>query len=198
MRKLAVLLLLILSACGPSQEEIDDTATPGYCRGSDDSVADCRLDGLFDPWIAGGGVQHLSIDDYKVEVFPLLLPSRSDAEKVRFGYLQFTSREPKRNPETQDVFRAWWSAEPAGEPLEGSGCEWWEQRARGSMYWTQDSDIAEPNVCNLGTTERIIFLNFETRCLPGRYRGAGVCDADNPQKRADGYRFEVTRSLKGY
>lgn len=198
MRKLAILLPLMLSACGPSQEEIDNTVISGYCTGNDDSVADCRLDGVFDPWIAGAGVQHLSINDNKVEVFPVLLPSRSEAENVRFGHLQFRSPEPLRNPETQDVFRAWWSAESAGEPLEGSGCEWWDQRASGSMYWTQDPDISESNVCNLGTTERIVYLNFETRCVPARYRGAGVCNADNSQKRADSYQFAVTRSLKGY
>lgn len=198
MRKLAILFPLMLSACGPSQEEIDKTAASEYCAGHDDSVAECRLDGVFDPWIASAGMRALSIDDYKVQVFPLSLPSRSEAENVRFGHLQFTSREPKRNPETQDVFRAWWSVEPAGEPMEGSGCEWWEYRARGSMYWTQDPDISESKVCNLGATKRTVYLNFETRCIPSRYRGAGICDADNPQKQANSYQFAVTRSLKGY
>jgi hypothetical protein len=172
----------------------------GYCTGNDDSVADCRTDGVFDPWIASAGEKELYIEDKKTETFAFLLPSRYDSDSqadiTRYGYLQFTSPEPQRDPVTQDVFRAWWSVEPNGEPLAGGGCEWLAVRARGYMYWTQDPDLVGDSVCNLGTDERVMYLNFETRCVPSRYDG--FCDADTPQKSSRSYQFDVARYVKGY
>jgi hypothetical protein len=172
----------------------------GYCTGNDDSVADCRIDGLFDPWVAGTGERAIWIEGGKVEVFPFLLPSRYDADSnadlVRYGFLQFTAAERRRDPASEDVFHAWWSVEPNGAPLEGRGCEWWSQQARGYMYWTQDADVSG-GACYLGTSERVLYLNYETRCYAPAYR-AGVCNAETPQRSTRTYQFDVARRWKGY
>lgn len=172
----------------------------GYCTGNDDAVADCRIDGLFDPWVAGTGENAIWIEGGKVEVFPFLLPSRYDTDKyadlVRYGLLQFTAPERRRDPASEAVFHAWWSVEPNGAPLDGRGCEWWAQQARGNMYWTQDADVSG-GACYLGASERVLYLNFETRCYAPAYR-SGVCDADNPQRSMRSYQFDVARRWKGY
>ena len=175
-----------------------DVSTDGYCAGNDDDLADCRTDGLFDPWVAGAGEVPIWIRDKKVEVFAFSLPARSANEDVRYGYLQFTTPEAKRDPATQDVFRAWWSATPNGAVLPGGSCEWWTDVARGYMYWTQDEALLGRGACVLGTESRVLYLNFETRCAEARYKGRGTCDSENPQKSSAVYQFDVARYLKGY
>ena len=62
----------------------------------------------------------------------------------------------------------WWSETPNGAPLPGEKCEVWLSQARENVLWTQD-DTLSAAACDLGTESRILYLNFETRCLPERY-----------------------------
>jgi hypothetical protein len=90
----------------------------------------------------------------------------------------------------------WWSETPNGAPLSGEKCEFWDVQARANVFWTQDSSLASA-ACYLGAESRILYLNFETRCLPARYR-PGACDAENLQKSKDVYQFDAARYVKGY
>jgi len=172
------------------------TDTSGYCVGNDDDLADCRVDGVFDPWIASSGEVPIWIRDRKTEVFAFTLPARSDAEDVRFGYLQLTTPERSRDPVTEDIFHMWWSETPNGAPLSGDKCEIWDAQARINMVpWSQDPTLAA-HTCYLGATSRVLYLNFETRCFPTRFKR--TCDSDNLQKSSGVYQFDVARYLKPY
>ena len=173
------------------------TDTSGYCADNDDDLADCRTDGVFDPWIATAGEVPIWIRDKKTEVFAFTLPARTEAEDVRYGYLQLTTPEPKRDPVTQDIFHVWWSETPNGSPLSGTKCEIWAVQARETIFWTQDPDPAYRSAaCYLGADPRVLYLNFETRCLPARYNG--TCDSDNLRKSSAVYQFDAARVIKGY
>jgi hypothetical protein len=173
------------------------TNTTGYCAGNDDDLADCRVDGLFDPWMASTGEVPIWIRDKKTEVFAFTLPARAEWESVHYGYLQLTSPEAKRDPVTQDIFHMWWSETPNGSPLGGSKCEIWASQARENVFWTQDPDPAyRSSACYLGAEARVLYLNFETRCLPARYKG--TCDSDNLRKSSAVYQFDAARIIKGY
>ena len=170
--------------------------TTGYCAGNDDDLADCRLDGVFDPWIVATGEVPIWIRDKKTEVFPFTLPARSDNKDVRYGYLQLTTPERSRDPVTEDIFHMWWSETPNGAPLSGEKCDIWDDQARINMVpWSQDPALAA-HTCYLGAESRVLYLNFETRCFPVRYKG--TCDSDNLQKSKGVYQFDVARYLKGY
>jgi hypothetical protein len=154
------------------------------------------LDGVFDPWIASTGEVPIWIRDKKTEVFAFTLPARSDAEDVRFGYLQLTTPERSRDPVTEDIFHMWWSETPNGAPLSGDMCEIWDAQARINMVpWSQDPTLASGS-CYLGAESRVLYLNFETRCYSGRYKG--TCDSDNLRKSRAVYQFDVARYVRGY
>ena len=91
----------------------------------------------------------------------------------------------------------WWSETPNGAPLPGEKCEVWLSQARENVLWTQD-DTLSAAACDLGTESRILYLNFETRCLPERYLPSGACDDETPRKSDIVYQFDAARIVKGY
>ena len=172
-----------------------------YCYGADYALVDCEPSRNFDPWIASTGEKHYWIRNRLTFAIPFTLPHRTHehASKAKFGYFQMTASERKRNPETEDIFRVWFSEEPNGVPLGGKGskCEKWMVKARGYIYWTQDADLAaEANVCFLGHSEKVLYANFETACYAGRYKGE--CSDENKQKSHKSYQFDVARQVRGY
>ena len=180
---------------GSSGSGSTDSST--YCAGNDDDLADCKATQNFDPWMTGAGEVPIWIRNKLTEVFAFTLPARSDATNVRYGYLQMTTPEGERNPYAEDVFHAWFSTTPNGAVLSGTKCEFFGRYARGDFYWTQDPSLAN-QVCYLGAEERVLYLNFETRCYEDLYRGSGTCTADSKLKSGSTYQFDVSRRLKEY
>jgi hypothetical protein len=180
---------------GSSGSGSTDSST--YCAGNDDDLADCKATQNFDPWMTGAGEVPIWIRNKLTEVFAFTLPARSDATNVRYGYLQMTTPEGERNPYAEDVFHAWFSTTPNGAVLSGTKCEFFGRYARADFYWTQDPSLAG-QVCYLGAEERVLYVNFETRCYEATYRGSGTCTADNKLKSSSTYQFDVSRRLKEY
>jgi len=185
-------------------ESTNDGYTPEpdtgeYCYGADYSFVECDASRNFDPWIARTGEKNYWIRNRLTLAIPFTLPARGAALDARFGYFQMTAPERKRDPETEDIFRVWFSEEPNGVPLggKGSNCEKWMVQARGYLYWTQDADLAaDANVCFLGHSENVLYANFETACYAPRYEGE--CSETNRQKSYRSYQFDVARGVKGY
>ncbi len=170
-----------------------------YCYGADYSLVDCDPSRNYDPWIASTGEKHYWIRSGLTFAIPFTLPSRESASDTRYGFFQMTSPEVKRDVYTEDVFRVWFSEEPNGVPLDGSGgkCEKWMVRAKGYLYWTQDPDLAtDAGVCFLGNSEKVLYANFETACYAPRYEGQ--CSDTNKQKSYSPYQFDVARGVRGY
>jgi hypothetical protein len=178
---------------GSSGSGSTDSST--YCAGNDGDLSDCKASQNFDPWVAGTGETPVWIRKGLTEVFPFTLPARSDYPSVKYGYLQMTSPERERDPAKEDVFHAWFSETPNGAPLGGAKCEIYLRQARDNFYWTQDPRYAKA-ACYLGDTERVLYVNFETRCYVGAYTGSGTCTADNKLKSLATYQFDVARRLK--
>jgi hypothetical protein len=178
---------------GSSGSGSTDSST--YCAGNDGDLSDCKASQNFDPWVAGTGETPVWIRKGLTEVFPFTLPARSDYPSVKYGYLQMTSPERDRDPAKEDVFHAWFSETPNGAPLGGAKCEIYLRQARDNFYWTQDPRYAKA-ACYLGDTERVLYVNFETRCYVGAYTGSGTCTADNKLKSLATYQFDVARRLK--
>ena len=181
------------SGSGGSGSGSTDSST--YCAGNDDDLADCKASQNFDPWVAGTGETPIWIRKGLTEVFPFTLPARSENPTIKYGYLQMTSPERERDPATDDVFHAWFSETPNGAPISGNRCDIYLRQARDSFYWTQDSRYAK-QVCYLGEAGRVLYVNFETRCVVGAYTGSGSCTADSKLKSNATYQFDVSRRLK--
>ena len=181
------------SDSGSSDSGSTDSST--YCAGNDDDLADCKASQNFDPWVAGTGETAIWIRKGLTEVFPFTLPARSENPTIKYGYLQMTSPERERDPATEDVFHAWFSETPNGAPISGNKCDIYLRQARDSFFWTQDSSYAN-QVCYLGEAGRVLYVNFETRCFVGEYRGSGSCTADSKLKSTATYQFDVSRRLK--
>jgi hypothetical protein len=171
------------------------TDSSSYCAGNDDDLADCKASQNFDPWIAGTGETPVWIRNGLTEVFPFTLPARSENPTLQYGYLQMTTPERARDPYKEDVFHVWFSETPNGAPISGTKCEYYGRQARKEFYWTQKAQYAN-QVCYLGDAERVLYLNFETRCLVGVYAGSGACTADNKLKSTSTYQFDVSRRVK--
>ena len=169
--------------------------TEGYCAGYDPTLADCTADQNFDPWIAGTGENPYFIRNRLTEVFPFTLPARSEALSTRYGYLQLTTGERKRDAVSEDIFHMWFSETPNGPVLKGTKCEWYGTQAKTYFYWTQDSKLAN-QMCDLGQSSRLLYVNFETRCYEDLY--SGTCNADNLRKSSAKYQFDVSRRLRSY
>jgi|SaaInlStandDraft_1057018.scaffolds.fasta_scaffold43007_4 hypothetical protein len=187
-----------------ADEVADGPATPvvyvdesEYCYGADYAVVDCDASRNYDPWVASTGERAYWIRNQLTISIPFTLPSRDDADDVRYGYFQMTSPQSRRDPATDDVFRVWFSSEPNGEPLGGRGskCEKWLVQARGNFHWTQDQSLSG-QLCFLGETAKVLYANFETACYAPRYEGS--CSDTNKQKSASSYQFDVARLVKGY
>lgn len=171
------------------------TDSSTYCAGNDDDLSDCKASQNFDPWIAGTGETPVWIRNGLTEVFPFTLPARSENPTVKYGYLQLTSPERERDPADEDVFHVWFSETPNGAPISGTKCEWYGRQARDNFYWTQNPQY-EVQICYLGDAERVLYVNFETRCYVGAYFGEGTCTADNKLKSTATYQFDVSRRVK--
>jgi subtilisin-like proprotein convertase family protein len=165
-----------------------------YCGGLDTNLAECSVNTHFDPWLNNTAAQAFVIRDKLTRSVPFTLPSRAVAENVEYGYLAFTTFEPARTGTIDDVFHVWFSTEPNGTPLEGTYCEKYLDAAEGSLYWTQDTGYQ--GICYLGESERLLYVNFETRCSPLRY--PGICDDLNKNKSSKTYQFEVSRQYQRY
>lgn len=48
-------------------------------------------------------------------------------------------------------------------------------------------------MCCIGTQERTLYVNYETRCAPGYYEGR--CDDENKQKSDETFQFDVARRV---
>ena len=165
-----------------------------YCEGLESELAECSVDSNFDPWLDNTGSQTFVIQDKLTRSIPFTLPSRSVAAIVEYGYLEFTTAEPARTGTIDDVFHVWFSTQPNGAALGGTFCEKYLDVAEGAFYWTQDSEYQ--GSCYLGESEKVLYLNFETRCSPLRY--PGICDDTNKNKSSRTYQFEVTRGYQRY
>lgn len=172
-----------------------EVPTEGYCAGFDPDLADCQEDQNFDPWIAGTGEVAYWIRNRLTEVFPFTLPARADAADTHYGYLQLTTGERKRNAANEDIFHMWFSETPNGPVLEGTNCEWYGTQAKTYFYWTQDESL-KGDMCFLGEDSRLMYVNFETRCMEMFY--SGTCNADNLRKSSSKYQFDVSRRIRGY
>ena len=129
------------------------------------------------------------------EVFPFTLPDRADHPEIRYGYLQLTTGERKRDAAKEDIFHMWFSETPNGPVLSGKDCEWYGTQAKTYFRWTQDQSLAK-DICFLGTESRTLYMNFETRCMPKYY--AGTCGPGDLKKSSVKYQFDVSRRLQGY
>ena len=183
------------SSAGNSGGTGTEVPTDGYCAGYDPSAADCQVDQNFDPWIAGTGEKPYWVRNGLTEVIPFTLPARSDASDIRYGYLQLTTGERKRDATQDDIFHMWFSETPNGPVLEGTKCEWYGTQAKTYFYWTQDSSLAG-EMCDLGTRSRILYVNSETRCYEPLYSGS--CSETSKQKSSAKYQFDVSRRIQGY
>jgi hypothetical protein len=168
-----------------------------YCYGADYALVDCDASRNYDPWIASTGEKAYWLRNQLTISIPFTLPSRDDADNVRYGYFQMTTPQPRRDPVKSDVFRVWFSSEPNGDPLGGGGsrCEKWLVQARGNFLWTQDQSLSS-QACFLGHESRVLYANFETACYAPRYEGS--CSDTNKQKSASSYQFDVARLVRAY
>ena len=173
----------------------EDVPAEGYCAGYDPNLADCQADQNFDPWIGGTGEVPYWIRNRLTEVFPFTLPARADAADTHYGYLQLTTGERKRDAATEDIFHMWFSETPNGPVLEGTNCEWYGTQAKTFFYWTQDETL-QGDMCFLGEDSRLMYVNFETRCMEAFY--SGTCNANNLRKSSRKYQFDVARRIRGY
>ena len=172
-----------------------DVPTDGYCAGYDATLADCKEDQNFDPWIAAGGEKPYWIRNSLTEVFPFTIPDRAEASDVFYGYLHLTTGERKRDAAKEDIFHMWVSESPNGPVLAGTDCEWYGTQAKTSWKWTQDASVAD-QICFIGAESRTLYMNFETRCYEKYY--SGTCNDDNLRKSSAKYQFDVSRRLKYY
>ena len=169
--------------------------TGSYCAGYDGRETDCDPAVNFDPWAFGKGEEAYVIANRLTKSVPFTLPSRSDAGQVRYGMLQLTTSESRREPADEDIFHMWFSTTPNGSPIEGKECEWYTTQARGYVYWTQDESL-KSEMCFLGSYSRVLYVNFETRCYAPFYNG--TCDDWNKRKSSRSYYFDVARKIKSY
>ena len=172
----------------PEAEGTDLVSETVYCEGNDPSRADCDPERAYDPWIASAGEVPYWIRDGLTLVIPFVATYEP---AVEYGYFQLTSPEPVRERET-DIFHIWLSETPDGPVLEGIDCEWYSLQARGYVYWTQRTELAD-QACYLGDVPRVLYLNAETRCHPTYYDG--LCDDDNRQKSDRTYQFDIARRV---
>ena len=164
-----------------------------YYELNDAELRTCDPDINFDPLYIGRPYEDAVITQRKTLSYPFTLPARSQAKGVAYGYLRFVSTEPARSGESDDYFHAWVSEVPNGPVLDGfEDCELYQEQADGYMYYTQDT--SQRRMCYLGTESRVLYMNFETRCLPGIF--PGVCDEMNKRKSNRTYRFRVSRGYK--
>jgi len=99
-----------------------------------------------------------------------------------------TSPEPGFTDNRQ--FWMWISKTPGGQVLDGAECSKFMARARGGMYWTQNSKwISGDRICYLGPSETLLYLNF-TACMSDGFACIGPI--------ASHYSFNVRRSYKIY
>jgi hypothetical protein len=63
------------------------------------------------------------------------------------------------------------------------------------FYWTQDESL-KGDMCFLGEDSRLMYVNFETRCMEMFY--GGTCNEVSLQKSSRKYQFDVSRRIRGY
>ena len=164
-----------------------------YCDGADPLLVDCDPEVNYDPWLVDGGERHYWIRDGKTLSFPFTVETNPE---VYYGYFQITSGERKRDKYTEDIFHLWISETPNGPVLNDGDpdCEHYNERAQTNFKWHQNTgDPLVDGMCDVGTTERVLYANFETRCVALFYEG--ICDDDNLQKSLATYQFDVARRL---
>ena len=144
----------------------DTTQTGTYCSGGS-SLVSCDAAVNLDVWWLKQGFYDLptpvTIPARKILSMPFTTRTSSDDKGViNLSGLSAT-------PEFQSVdpyrFRAWFSEVPGGAKLSDAKCELvalvpYEV----NMEWNQGNPSRFS--CDLGTTERVLYLNFEARCIP--------------------------------
>jgi len=180
-------------------EEVVDRATgeteevKKYYELNDIELRICTPDVNMDPLYIGGPEEEIVIEPDMTMSYPFTLPARADVPEAAYGYLQFTTGEPVRSGIADDYFRVWVSEVPNGPVLDGlEDCELYQDQADGYFYYTQDD--RQRRMCYLGTESRILYMNFETRCIPDLYQG--VCDDMNKRKSGRYYGLDAARGYK--
>jgi len=161
-----------------------------YCEDNVPELSNCDPDRHYDPWTSQVRQVSYWIRDQKTESFPFTVIYDPD---IWYGYIRMSSSEVLRDFNTEDVFHIWFSETPNGPLLNGSSkCEQYERSAEFDFFWYQhEDDAALQQMCFIGTEERVLYLNYETRCSPGHYEG--LCDDLNKQKSVSPYQFDVAR-----
>lgn len=177
-------------------EDTTDTEEPElaeYCADNNPELCNCDPERTYDPWMTQGGEVNYWIRDKKTESYPFTVEYD---EAVWYGYLQMTSPEVARDKYTEDIFHAWFSETPNGPVLDGNeDCERYAIRAEIDFFWhQQEDDPALDGACFIGKQERVLYLNYETRCVPDYYEG--LCDDQNKHKSDKTFQFDVARRLK--
>ena len=153
-----------------------------YCAGSPAGVT-CSTGNTFDSvWEYSGDIAQVINGD----IISLPFTTRNSGRDG--GQFSVTSQEPSFIH--GESFWMWVSDTPGGTALQGAECSQFFARARGGMYWTQNTKyIGSDRLCYLGNFEQVLYLNF-TACETD---GAQCVGPISPL-----YRFNARRSYRAY
>ena len=155
-----------------------------YCHGNDPTVSECDPAINFDLWAETQAYEYVEIRDAKTRAFPFSLGPSAPG----YGSLYIGSYDSSLVG-TSEVFRAWFSAKPNGEVLNGASCEWYSSEPDGYLNWMFGQTRYDTSACDLGIDHRTLYLNFETRCSP--HTSADLCTETRKPRRP--YIFFVDR-----
>ena len=142
-----------------------DSELAVYCEGNDPELANCDPERSYDPWAAHGGEVHYWIRDAKTEVYPFTVIYEP---AIWYGYLHLTTGERVRDKYTEDIFMF-------GFLRHRMDLCWMVMkivsgmRPRRTFPFTGSRIIGSSSrdICFIGTEERVLYLNYETRCSRG-------------------------------
>ena len=153
-----------------------------YCAGSPAGVT-CSTGNNFDSvWQYSGDLAQVIRGD----IISLPFTTRNSGRDG--GQFSVTSQEPSFIH--GESFWMWVSDTPGGTALQGEECSQFLARARGGMYWTQNTKyVGSDRLCYLGNFEQVLYLNFT------------ACETDGDQcvgPISPLYRFNARRSYRAY
>ena len=153
-----------------------------YCAGSPAGVT-CSTDNNFDSvWEYSGDLAQVIRGD----IISLPFTTRDSG---RDGG-QFSVTSPESGFIDGRSFWMWVSETPGGASLLSAECSKQFSRARGGMYWTQNTKyIGNDKLCYLGNYEQVLYLNFTACETDGAYCVGPISPL---------YRFNARRSYRAY
>ena len=158
------------------------TDPDGYCADSPAGVTCSRNNNFDSVWEHSGDYAQVIRGDI------IAMPFTTRDSSQDGGQISVTSPEPGFTDNRQ--FWMWISKTPGGQALDGAECSHFMARARGGMYWSQNSKwISGDRICYLGPSETLLYLNF-TACMSDGFACMGPI--------ASQYSFNVRRSYKVY